>query len=53
MKMKKLSYREYILAFILLITFVVSMSVAVLSNRTDSLETRMGCVEDNLNNIIQ
>lgn len=53
MKMKKLSYREYILAFILLITFVVSISVAVLSNRTDSIETRMDCVENKVDNLIQ
>lgn len=49
--MKTNSYSKYIFAFILLLTLVVSLSVVALSNRTDTVETRIDSLEQHAINI--
>lgn len=48
---KKVSYSELTIGFLVILIFVVSVSVAVLSQRTDRVEDRVDHVERTVSNI--
>ena len=50
---KLLSYKNLTIAFIVVIVFAVSVSVAMLSRRTDSIEIRVDSLEQDMVNVFE
>ena len=50
---KLLSYKNLTIAFIVVIVFAVSVSVGMLSSRSDSIEIRVDSLEQNMVNVLE
>ena len=47
--MNKLFYRGWIIVFLLILTFVITLSIALLHDRADKVEDRVTTVEQSIN----
>ena len=51
--MMKEFYKGWIILYVLLVVFLLSVSVVIISNRTEDMETRVDHVENKVNHLIE